>query len=516
MSLAQPLLGTEVPAENPESKANSSGTELERSGHSVSGPTNVEALPFPVSAQGTRFRPPPLQPIREPASAAESMKNPGRGGGSSPVSAGSRLLRISTETSFEDDGDEEVGGGDGGEGEGEGYYAQKFSKFYTAFIATTSASQIMPRSSQQHPLASPLKVPDIEGDVDGMPKSPVTRDEAASEGVDTFNLSMSAPFADLGVQKGRGAGGRGRMLRRSASMGPVAFGGGRGRGGAFKRSGSLDAKTRGPSLNRTASFKRSDTLESTETRDGAGAAVAAGAAASVGDRLARPQRRFSGSRAVTAETKISELYANPLASEGEGSVFPLDLPTEKRVALEVEFIQKYDKLAINPNVGEFWMLIDAQWISRWSAFVLGQAGPPGPISNRRLFVRTVFAPSGPATEMADLPDDASIVSFASSAGSVGHPLSPRRMKVRPGLQAIKDYRAIHPMVWFIFREIYDTDGAPDLCRPKLDVYSPEILTARRTRILEPSHTRAVYQLRRFVARIKRGMLAEKEEVEVSD
>lgn len=56
------------------------------------------------------------------------------------------------------------------------------------------------------------------------------------------------------------------------------------------------------------------------------------------------------------------------------------------------------RLAINPNVGEFWMLIDARWVSRWAAFVLGQAGPPGPISNRRLFGGGVFSPWGPETE----------------------------------------------------------------------------------------------------------------------
>lgn len=69
-----------------------------------------------------------------------------------------------------------------------------------------------------------------------------------------------------------------------------------------------------------------------------------------------------------------------------------------------------DRLAINLNVGEFWMLIDAHWISRWSLFVMGQEGPPGPISNRRLFGRTLYGPSGAATEMAkgylcELPED---------------------------------------------------------------------------------------------------------------
>lgn len=37
------------------------------------------------------------------------------------------------------------GGGGGDGGGGEGYYAQKFSRLYTAFIATTSATQVMPQ-----------------------------------------------------------------------------------------------------------------------------------------------------------------------------------------------------------------------------------------------------------------------------------------------------------------------------------------------------------------------------------
>lgn len=104
--------------------SSSSGTGLEQSGYSVSGPANVEALPLPVSARTARFRPHPLQPIQEPASA----ENKSAAGATGAASA--------------EDRDDVLGGG--GEG-GEGYYVQKFSKFYTAFIATTSSSQVMPR-----------------------------------------------------------------------------------------------------------------------------------------------------------------------------------------------------------------------------------------------------------------------------------------------------------------------------------------------------------------------------------
>lgn len=56
------------------------------------------------------------------------------------------------------------------------------------------------------------------------------------------------------------------------------------------------------------------------------------------------------------------------------------------------FCQCYDghsmqRLEINTHVGDFWFIIDAVWMNRWINFVLGQAGPPGPITNMSLFER---------------------------------------------------------------------------------------------------------------------------------
>ncbi len=58
---------------------------------------------------------------------------------------------------------------------------------------------------------------------------------------------------------------------------------------------------------------------------------------------------------------------------------------------------------MNTHVGEFWMIIDAAWMSSWVDFVMGNAPPPGPISNRNLFVHFAenrreceFRPSGEA------------------------------------------------------------------------------------------------------------------------
>lgn len=127
-----------------------------------------------------------------------------------------------------------------------------------------------------------------------MPTTPVTRDEAY-EGIDTFNRSMSVPFGSLGVQRGRGAGGRGEMLRQSASIEPMAFGAGRGRGGTFKRSASLGATALGPSQSRAASFKRSNTLSSIGTRANTAVVAASASGRSAGRQRVAPVR-FLASR----------------------------------------------------------------------------------------------------------------------------------------------------------------------------------------------------------------------------
>ncbi|CBJ31662.1 conserved unknown protein [Ectocarpus siliculosus] len=340
-------------------------------------------------------------------------------------------------------------------------------------------------------------------------------------------------------------------------------------GGKWLRDGELSAVS--PSIGRTAASPggaaaaRAATSPavpegvSGETRGGGGG----------GGRSSPLHSRFCGKRSViTADSKTNEIFAHPLATEGAGSVFPVDLPmnrsTDTRYGLcpatslvptrpsvrrgweftalslvvpgvlscylplglaaaaaatpwwcccrrifEIGFIKQFDRLAINPNVGEFWMLIDAHWVSRWVAFVLGQAGPPGPISNDRLYREDAFAPTAAA---AAAPQSVAYdVAFRREAPGpirVGPTLS--KTKFKADLQAISDYRAIHPVVWYIFREIYTTDGTPDICRWKLDLYAEEVSAMRRARILEPNHIKAIYQLRRFVARIKHIVAQEKE------
>lgn len=55
----------------------------------------------------------------------------------------------------------------------------------------------------------------------------------------------------------------------------------------------------------------------------------------------------------------------------------------RRRKREDEEIQALDSATIGE--GEFWYLIDANWLHQWNAFKSGSQGPPGPISNARLF-----------------------------------------------------------------------------------------------------------------------------------
>ena len=56
---------------------------------------------------------------------------------------------------------------------------------------------------------------------------------------------------------------------------------------------------------------------------------------------------------------------------------------KRRRQREDEEIQALDTATIGE--GDFWYLIDANWLHQWNAFKSGSQGPPGPISNTRLF-----------------------------------------------------------------------------------------------------------------------------------
>ncbi|CAM9754888.1 unnamed protein product [Ectocarpus fasciculatus] len=217
------------------------------------------------------------------------------------------------------------------------------------------------------------------------------------------------------------------------------------------------------------------------------------------------ERWNSSSSRVMASSKMttSRRFAQPLASEGQGSVFPVGLPLSKRRAFEVEIIKRFDRrvrekcgcfeLDVNTHVGEFWFIIDAMWMSNWVNFVMGKAGPPGPISNHNLFAHF----SGNRRE-------SMLVQHAASSAR-GVMASRPDLKLKEGLRKVKDYRAVHPLVWYLFREIYSADDTPELCRWKADIYLADVQCTRKFKFCEGAHTKAVYELRRFCAKIKEDM-----------
>jgi hypothetical protein len=121
---------------------------------------------------------------------------------------------------------------------------------------------------------------------------------------------------------------------------------------------------------------------------------------------------------------------------------------------ELKLVKKFDKSKI--NVGrECWFLIDSDWLNAWSAFVNGNEleEPPGVVSTKNLL------------------------------DSKGNPL--------PNLKAIRDYRGVPPIVYFIFVELYGKDDSPELPRYEIDIYKPAVTIAKLVNIQVTGKVRAV-------------------------
>ena len=53
--------------------------------------------------------------------------------------------------------------------------------------------------------------------------------------------------------------------------------------------------------------------------------------------------------------------------------------------------------------------------------------------------------------------------------------------LKEGLQPKIDFRAISPTMWYIFVELYNRDGAPEICRYSLNIYDPGVAGRYRER-----------------------------------
>ena len=104
---------------------------------------------------------------------------------------------------------------------------------------------------------------------------------------------------------------------------------------------------------------------------------------------------------------------------------------ERRRNREDEEIQALDTASIVQ--GEFWYLIDSNWLHHWNAFKNGRQGPPGPISNHRF--------------------------FKSSNSSI----------LRDNLARGTHYRGVNERVWGYFYGIYG--GGPAIKRATINIYN---------------------------------------------
>lgn len=110
-----------------------------------------------------------------------------------------------------------------------------------------------------------------------------------------------------------------------------------------------------------------------------------------------------------------------------------------RRKLELELVGKYDVVEINPRK-ECWFIIDSVWLNSWAEFVRApeddDCGPPGPMSTKNLLDES------------------------------GSPIK--------GLVAKVDFRAVCPLIYFIFVNLYTKDKSPDICRYTPDIYLPPV------------------------------------------
>lgn len=112
---------------------------------------------------------------------------------------------------------------------------------------------------------------------------------------------------------------------------------------------------------------------------------------------------------------------------------------------ELKLVKKYDKTKINVSK-ECFFLIDSDWLNAWAAFVNGDENedPPGPMSTKQLLDENK------------------------------NPL--------PNLQAIRDYRGVSAIVYFIFLELYGKDDSPEIARYVIDIYKVPVSVAKMVNI----------------------------------
>ncbi|EGZ12688.1 hypothetical protein PHYSODRAFT_248726 [Phytophthora sojae] len=145
------------------------------------------------------------------------------------------------------------------------------------------------------------------------------------------------------------------------------------------------------------------------------------------------------SRSPSRRISAVSLQRMSLASASEPT-YSEDIELRRR--LELKLVMTYDRKEL--KFKECWFAVHADWMNRWALFV-GKGGPlPGPITNHELLQ--------PGWDTAS--EDPNRAAF-----------------VRSGLEIMKDFRLVTPMVWSLFVALHGEGDAPPIARFTLDINS---------------------------------------------
>lgn len=205
----------------------------------------------------------------------------------------------------------------------------------------------------------------------------------------------------------------------------------------------------------------------------------------------------------------SERSSARLTAATACGVFPPEVSLAERRKYEEELIKRFDRVIVNSHVREFWHLIDAIWMNQWIDFIMGRGDPPGRISNGNLYEKV--NEHLPAARREPMLATRLAMTRSSGRALANEP----SLRFKNGMRKLRDYRAIHPVVWYLFREMYGTDNTPEICRWNPDIYSGEVVASRKIRLESESRNQAVYELRKFVTKITEDVLKRKEAEEMA-
>ena len=132
-----------------------------------------------------------------------------------------------------------------------------------------------------------------------------------------------------------------------------------------------------------------------------------------------------------------------------------------------------------PTFRECWFLMDSRWLTAWSNFVRSSSCSNNNNNNNNTNNTTIDQgedPPGP-------------VSSRQLLDSSGSPL--------PNLEAKIDYRAVTPLVFYLFVELYgkDNNNTPaEICRYQVDIYSVPVSVSRLVTIQRTALARAAVEV----------------------